>query len=147
MNRCRDFRLPYPALCRGRFEPARRLSVCNSGAGMRPRTTALTGILAVILVLAVTSGIALAQQQEIADPTTGFGRVFGLGGHACKQYDDTGKLYIYTEGLPSTEVMSWLQRSDGGTRPNIPMPEELETALPLLPGCLPGKHHAATRTG
>jgi hypothetical protein len=114
---------------------------------MRPRTTALTGILAVILVLAVTSGIALAQQQEIADPTTGFGRVFGLGGHACKQYDDTGKLYIYTEGLPSTEVMSWLQRSDGGTRPNIPMPEELETALPLLPGCLPGKHHAATRTG
>jgi hypothetical protein len=114
---------------------------------MRPRLTAGAGILAVILVFALGTGVASAQPAEIADPTTGFGRVFGLGGHACKQYDDTGKLYIYTEGIPSTEVMSWLQRSDGGTKPNVPMPEELEAALPLIPGCMAGKHHAAMRTG
>jgi hypothetical protein len=114
---------------------------------MRRQTTVATGIVAGFLIFAAQTGMATAQPAEIADPTTGFGRVFGLGGHACKQYDDTGRLYIYTEGIPSTEVMSWLQRSNGGTKPNIPMPEELETALPLIPGCLPGKHHAAVRTG
>jgi hypothetical protein len=107
----------------------------------------MAAILAGLLVLVVQSGLAKAQPAAVADPTTEFGRVFGLGGHACKQYDDTGRLYIYSEGIPSTEVISWLQRSDGGTKPNVPMPEELESALPLIPGCLPGKHHAATRTG
>ncbi len=85
--------------------------------------------------------------MDIVDPASAFDRTFGLGGHACKQYDDTGRLYIYTEGLPSINIISWLQRSDGGTKPNIPMPEELETALPLIPGCLPGKHHAASSAG
>ena len=147
MNPCEDFRLIKPALCRGKCGRVKHRRACDTVARMRPGTTARAGILAGLVVLAVQTGLAQAQPAEIADPTTGFGRVFGLGGHACKQYDDTGKLYIYTEGIPSTEVMSWLQRSDGGTKPNIPMPEELETALPLIPGCLPGKHHAATRTG
>lgn len=147
MNPCEDFRIMYSGPCRGQREPARRRPACRTVAWMRPQMTARAGILAVLLVLAVQTGSAKAQPSEMADPTTGFGRVFGLGGHACKQYDDTGKLYIYTEGLPSTGVISWLQRSDGGTKPNIPMPEELETALPLIPGCLPGKHHAAVKTG
>jgi hypothetical protein len=107
----------------------------------------ITKIAAAFFGLALQPWLALAQPTEILDPTAGFDRVFGLGGHTCKQYDDTGRLYIYTEGLPSMSVISWLQRSDGGTKPNIPMPQELETALPLIPGCLPGKHHAAARTG
>jgi hypothetical protein len=86
---------------------------------------------------------ATAQVTPATDPTTGFGRLFGLGGHTCKQYDDTGKLYIYTEGLPSLGIVSWLQRSDNGTKAGVPMPEELASALPDIPGCLPGKHHAA----
>jgi hypothetical protein len=90
---------------------------------------------------------AHAQVTTATDPTTGFARLFGLGGHACKQYDDTGKLYIYTEGLPSISVISWLQRSDNGTKANVPMPQELADALPLIPGCLPGKHHAASASG
>ena len=114
---------------------------------LRPPAKAIVGFLAWMLIFPLQTVLATAQTAPISDPTEGFGRVFGLGGHACKQYDDTGRLYIYTEGIPSTAVMSWLQRSDGGTRPNIPMPDELETALPLIPGCLPGKHHAATRTG
>jgi hypothetical protein len=100
-----------------------------------------------VLVVALQSGFAAAQPADIIDPASAFDRTFGLRGHACKQYDDTGRLYIYSEGLPSIGVISWLQRSDGGTKPNIPMPEELETALPLIPGCLPGKHHAASRNG
>ncbi len=143
MNPCGDFQPGYS----GRCGPFRAGAECNSVAGMRLQTMAPAGVLAGLLLLAFQTASAMAQPAEIADPTIGFGRVFGLGGHACKQYDDTGRLYIYTEGIPSTGVMSWLQRSDGGTKPNIPMPEELETALPLIPGCLPGKHHAATRTG
>jgi hypothetical protein len=83
-----------------------------------------------------------AQVKPAIDPTAGFARLFGLGGHTCKQYDDTGRLYIYTEGLPSIDVISWLQRSDNGTKANVPMPQELADALPQIPGCLPGKHHA-----
>jgi hypothetical protein len=87
---------------------------------------------------------ATAQVTPATDPTVGFGRLFGLGGRTCKQYDDTGRLFIYSEGLPSPGVISWLQRSDNGTRPNVPMPGELAAALPQIPGCLPGKHHAAS---
>lgn len=91
----------------------------------------------------ILSGPAVAQPAPAIDPAAEFARPFGLGGRACKQYDDTGRLYIYSEGMPSHSVMSWLQQSDGGTRANIPMPRELVVALPLLPGCIPGKHHAA----
>ncbi|HEY1410852.1 MAG TPA: hypothetical protein VGF36_01865, partial [Rhodopila sp.] len=86
---------------------------------------------------------AYAQTTPANDPTVGFDRIFGLGGGTCKQYDDTGRLYLYTEGMPSIEVISWLQRSDGGTKANVPMPQDLAEALPHIPGCLPGKHHAA----
>nr|WP_294519116.1 hypothetical protein [uncultured Rhodopila sp.] len=137
MHSNEGFWLLFPGPCSGPAEPIRR------GAKQR----VCIGILAGLLIFALQTVLAIAQTPPISDPTEGFGRVFGLGGHACKQYDDSGKLYIYTEGIPSIGVMSWLQRSDGGTRPNIPMPDELETALPLIPGCLPGKHHAATRTG
>jgi hypothetical protein len=93
--------------------------------------------------LVLLSTLASAQPTAIVDPTADFDRPFGLGGHACKQYDDTGRLFIYSEGLPSLSVISWLQRSDGGTKANVPMPQELQVALPQIPGCLPGKHHAA----
>jgi hypothetical protein len=96
---------------------------------------------ALAAILAASLHATLGHAQAI-DPTAGFSRLFGLGGHACKQYDDTGRLYIYAEGLPSISVVSWLQRSDNGTRSNVPMPQELADALPLIPGCLPGKHHA-----
>lgn len=110
----------------------------------------LTGVLmrAAIFVLTLATifqlRAATAQVTPATDPTVGFGRLFGLGGRTCKQYDDTGRLFIYSEGLPSPGVISWLQRSDNGTKPNVPMPEELAAALPQIPGCLPGKHHAAS---
>jgi hypothetical protein len=147
MNPCEDYRRMNAGLCRRRWGPIRRRRAFGTAALMRRRTTALALCLTLVWLLVAGIGAVQAQPAAIDDPTIGFGRVFGLGGHACKQYDDTGKLYIYTEGVPSTEVMSWLQRSAGGTKPNIPMPEELETALPLIPGCLPGKHHAAASTG
>ena len=147
MDSYEDYRLRYWRLSHASCETNRFSLACNGIVRIRPPINAMAWILMALLILAVQTGLAKAQPAEIDDPTTRFGRVFGLGGHACKQYDDTGRLYIYTEGIPSTDVVSWLQRSDGGTRPNIPMPEELEAALPLIPGCLPGKHHAATRTG
>ena len=100
--------------------------------------------LALTLMATFQLDTATAQVSPATDPTTGYGRLFGLGGHTCKQYDDTGKLYIYSEGLPSLGVVSWLQRSDNGTKAGVPMPEELASALPNIPGCLPGKHHAAS---
>jgi hypothetical protein len=99
----------------------------------------------VIATLDITS--VSAQTTPANDPTVGFNRIFGLGGRTCKQYDDTGRLYIYTEGMPSIGVISWLQRSDGGTKANVPMPQELAAALPRIPGCMPGKHHAAPPNG
>jgi len=105
--------------------------------------------IAMIVSVAVVPPVSTvrAQVTTAIDPTIGFSRLFGLGGHACKQYDDTGKLYIYSEGIPSPAVISWLQRSDNGTKANVSMPAELSEALPLIPGCLPGKHHAASSQG
>jgi hypothetical protein len=95
-----------------------------------------------IILLAATA--ASAQTTIAIDPTIGLDRPFGLGGRSCKQYEDTGRLYIYSEGMPSQGVISWMQRSDNGTKANVPMPQELAEALPLIPGCMPGKHHAAS---
>jgi hypothetical protein len=100
-------------------------------------------IITAILTIVFHSTSASAQATQAVDPTIGIDRPFGLGGRSCKQYDDTGRLYIYSEGLPDMSVISWLQQSDNGTKPNVPMPEELAEALPHIPGCLPGKHHAA----
>jgi hypothetical protein len=108
---------------------------------MRPSVK--TAIIASILVISLQSGFAFAQATQAVDPTIGIDKPFGLGGRSCKQYDDTGRLYIYSEGLPDMSVISWMQQSDNGTKPNVPMPEELAQALPSIPGCLPGKHHAA----
>ena len=94
-------------------------------------------------MVVISSSTAVAQTIPATDPTSDFDRPFGLGGRSCKQYDDTGRLFIYTEGLPSIGVISWLQQSDGGTKANVPMPQELAVALPKIPGCMPGKHHAA----
>lgn len=104
-------------------------------------------IIAITLVMSAHASGAWAQIHTAVDPVADFDRPFGLGGHSCKQYDDTGKLYIYSEGMPSVSVMSWLQRSDGGTKANVAMPDELLVALPRIPGCLPGKHHAARWVG
>lgn len=93
------------------------------------------GILAVICIFT-----AYAQAQAI-DLTSSI-QPFGLGGHSCRQYDDTGRLFLYTEGLPNLDITIWLQQSDNGTKPNVPMPEGLVQALPRIPGCLLGKHHA-----
>jgi hypothetical protein len=113
------------------------------------RKLALRKAVAMTVSVAVVFQVStvLAQVTTAIDPTIGFSRLFGLGGHACKQYDDTGRLYIYSEGIPSSAVISWLQRSDNGTKTNVSMPEELSAALPLIPGCLPGKHHAASSRG
>jgi hypothetical protein len=111
------------------------------------------GSLRVAVALVVSATVVLQVSTASADaigandPTIGFDRIFGLGGHTCKQYDDTGRLYIYSEGIPSPAVISWLQRSDNGMRANVSMPAELSAALPLIPGCLPGKHHAASSQG
>jgi hypothetical protein len=96
-----------------------------------------------ILYLAVASG----QTTEAGDSVAGLLRPFGVGGRACKQYDDTGRLYILSESYPSIAVIVWLQQSDGGTKPGVPMPQELADALPYIPGCILGKHHAAPQAG
>jgi hypothetical protein len=101
-----------------------------------------TSLVAAIAALCVHAAGAWAQATPAVDPTSGMSRLFGLGGHTCKQYDDSGRLFLYSEGIPSPEVVSWLQRSANGTRPNVPMPQALAEALPQIPGCLPGKHHA-----
>jgi hypothetical protein len=96
-----------------------------------------------VIILVMLVGIVrptLVQAQAV-DPTTGDQRLFGLGGHTCKQYDDTGRLYLYSEGTPASDVVAWLQQSANGTKPNVPMPDTLAQALPLIPGCLPDKHH------
>jgi hypothetical protein len=107
------------------------------------RVSMKTAILALTVVVTFQLHTATAQVTPATDPTAGFGQLFGLAGHTCKQYDDTGKLFIYTEGLPSLSIVSWLQRSDNGMKSGVPMPEELASALPNIPGCLPGRHHAA----
>jgi hypothetical protein len=101
-----------------------------------------TVIIAATVAVSLQSTVAFAQATSAFDPTIGMDRLFGLGGHTCKQYDDTGRLYLYSEGIPSSDVVSWLQRSDNGTKPNVPMPQALADALPRIPGCMPGKHHA-----
>jgi hypothetical protein len=127
-------------------KPDRMLGASHSG---RYRSSASWRAVAMIVSVVVVPPFfsARAQVTTAIDPTIGFNRLFGLGGHACKQYDDTGKLYIYSEGIPSPAVISWLQRSNYGTKANVSMPAELSAALPLIPGCLPGKHHAASSQG
>src|ERR1700722_14406790 len=75
-----------------------------------------TAILVVVLASIFQTMISAVQVTPATVPTVGFSRLFGLGGRTCKQYDDTGRLFIYTEGLPSQAVISWLQRSDNGRR-------------------------------
>jgi len=105
------------------------------------------GCIALIASVVVASHCASAQPTPAFDPAIGLDKPFGLGGRTCKQYDDTGRLYIYSEGLPDMGVISWLQRSANGTKPNVPMPQELAQALPRIPGCMPGKHHAKAADG
>jgi hypothetical protein len=107
----------------------------------------ITKVFVIVLAMSLSSTTVFAQTTRAVDPTEGISRPFGLGGHACKQYDDTGRLYIYSEGIPDVGIVSWLQQSANGTKANVPMPEELAQALPLIPGCLPGKHHAASANG
>jgi len=123
------------------------LPVCTEFSDCRRTTRFMRSLMRIELIAAILaalfqSTLASAQTIEAVDPVIGIDRPFGLGGRACKQYDDTGRLYIYSEGLPDLSVISWLQQSDNGTKPNVPMPEELAQALPLIPGCMPGKHHA-----
>jgi hypothetical protein len=106
-----------------------------------------SAIITVIVAASLVPAAAGAQTARAVDPAADIARPFGLGGHACKQYDDTGRLYIYSEGVPDVGIVSWLQQSANGTKANVPMPEELAQALPLIPGCLPGKHHAAAANG
>lgn len=91
----------------------------------------------------VSDNASFGVPSQAIDPTIEFGRIFGLGGHACKIYDDTGRITIRTEGVPSPGVIAWLQKSDGGTRANVPLPLELAAALPKLPDCPMGRNHAA----
>jgi hypothetical protein len=125
------------------FEMRATLTVDEPGAAARYGSMMNTRIIAAMTASIFWFAFAAAQTTTVVDPTVGFDRPFGLGGRACKQYDDTGRLYLYSEGLPSIGVLSWLEQSDGGTKANVPMPEELSAALPLIPACMPGKHHAA----
>jgi hypothetical protein len=122
--------------------------MCNNRGSisvMRPPVK--LALVAAMAIVTFQMATASAQTAFAVDPTIGFDRLFGLGGHTCKQYDDIGRLFLYTEGLPATNVTAWLQMSDNGTKPNVPMPQELEAALPRIPGCMPGRHHAASTTG
>lgn len=93
-----------------------------------------------IALLAVM--VASSAHAQAVDPTEGYHRMFGLGGHACRQEDDQGRMILWTEGSPSSAVVSWLQRSADGTRANVAMPRELEEALASIPPCLLGRHHS-----
>jgi hypothetical protein len=71
-----------------------------------------------LLAVSFQATAVFAQTTSANDPTIGFDRLFGLAGHTCKQYDDTGRLYLYSEGIPALDVVLWLQRSDNGTKPD-----------------------------
>jgi hypothetical protein len=135
-------RLPYCAI-RNKTFPSYD-APCNHSGIIRikgsPVKSAFFDLIAATL-FQVTA--ATAQRSLAVDPTIGFDRLFGLGGRTCKQYDDTGRLFLYSEGVPAPNVMAWLQMSGNGTKPNVPMPRDLADALPRIPGCMPGKHHAA----
>lgn len=115
----------------------------NWGSTMKSTIKLLNIVFFAALIGVSQFDAASAQIGGAFDPAAGLVRLFGLGGQACKQYDDSGRLYIYSEGYPSIGVIVWLQQSDGGRKPNIPMPQELADALPYLPGCMLGRHHAA----
>lgn len=91
----------------------------------------------------VAAAAFMLVQYQLNDPAANMIRPFGIGQHSCKQMDDQGRLFIYSEGTPSKEIMEWMQKSANGTVPNVKMPFALEQALPTIPGCLPGKHHAS----
>jgi hypothetical protein len=103
----------------------------------------LKGYLFTFTVMASNISIAYGQTGPgLVDPTEGGNVLFGLGGHACKLYDDTNRLYLYPEGFMPLDIAVWLQQSDHGAKPNIPMPQILADALPKIHFCLPGKHHS-----
>jgi hypothetical protein len=109
------------------------------------RTTTISAMAAA--AFQVTSAFAqtpAAATGIIGDPTARYSGIFGLGGHTCQQIDDTGRLNIFFEGMPNLTIMNWLQISDGGTKPGVPMPEDLRAELPKIPGCAPNTHHAPT---
>jgi hypothetical protein len=81
-------------------------------------------------------------QAEVLDPAAGYHNIWGLGGHSCIQYDDTGHMFIYSEGMIPREVIAWLEKSEGGTKPNVSMPDLLARSLPNIKPCLHGKHHS-----
>lgn len=91
-------------------------------------------------------GITLSQPvlAQVLDPTLlSTTPPLGLGGLSCKQIDDTGRLHIFSDGPLPLEVLIYLQKSDFGTKANVPMPLTLERFLPSMPPCIPGMHHAA----
>jgi hypothetical protein len=95
----------------------------------------------------VTSALAQTPATSTVitgDPTERFSGIFGLGGHTCQQMDDTGRLHIFFEAMPNLTITNWLQISDGGTKPGVPMPDDLQAELPKIPGCAPNTHHAPT---
>lgn len=98
---------------------------------MTRRTIALVALL-----------LATPAAAEMTDPTTQFPHAFGMTNHACVQYDDTGRVWIWTEGPPSREVQSWMQLSQGGLRANVPVPDAVAMILAWAPPCKPGKRHA-----
>lgn len=98
-------------------------------------------LLPFVFLGAITSQPALAQAL---DPTLLSSRPpLGLGGLSCKQIDDTGRLHIFSDGPLPLEVLIYLQKSDFGTKAEVPMPLVLERFLPGMPPCVPGMHHAA----
>jgi hypothetical protein len=75
----------------------------------------------------VTSALAQTPATSTVitgDPTERFSGIFDLGSHTCQQIDDTGRPHIFFEGMPNLTIMIWLQISDGGTKPGVPVPED-----------------------
>jgi hypothetical protein len=101
-------------------------------------------LLPLVFLGAIASQCALAQAL---DPTLLSSRPpLGLGGLSCKQIDDTGRLHIFGDGPLPLEVLIYLQKSEFGTKAEVPMPLVLERFLPGMPPCIPGMHHAALQS-
>lgn len=93
-------------------------------------------------LLACALVLSFGAHAEVLDPATSFSNIWGLGGHSCIQYDDTGQMFIYSEGMLPPEVIAWLQISENGTKPTVKMPDILARSLPYIRPCLKGKHHS-----
>jgi hypothetical protein len=120
-------------------------TVATDEAREQKRSESMRQYLLPLVFLGATAW-QLAQAQALDPTLLSSTPPLGLGGLSCKQIDDTGRLHIFSDGPLPLEVLLYLQKSDFGTKADIPLPLVLERFLPGMPPCIPGMHHAALQS-